>query len=72
MNLPITITITPVLTWHHMKLYIEDDGELQYVGKMWERKFYKIELIDQTKEFVSIIKRRLKLAQDRQKSYIDT
>ena len=37
-----------------------------------EREPSKVELIDQTKEIVSIIRKRLQVAQSRQKCYADT
>jgi len=36
-----------------------------------ERKLSKVELIDQTKEIISRVREKLKVAQDRQKSYAD-
>jgi len=36
-----------------------------------ERKLSKVELIDQTKEIISKVREKLKVAQDRQKSYAD-
>jgi len=36
-----------------------------------ERKLSKVELIDQTKEIISKAREKLKVAQDRQKSYAD-
>jgi len=38
---------------------------------MGEREPSKVELIDQTKEIVSIIRKRLQIAQSRKKSYAD-
>ena len=38
---------------------------------MGERKLSKVELIDQTKEIISKVREKLKVAQDRQKSYAD-
>jgi len=37
-----------------------------------ERKFSKVELINQTKEIIGKIRKKLRAAQDRQKSYADT
>ena len=39
--------------------------------EMGERKLSKVELIDQTKEIISKIREKLKVAQDMQKSYAD-
>ena len=49
-----------------------ENVEHQYVGMKWgERKINNLELIEVSSEKIHIIRERLKVAQDRQKSYAD-
>ena len=56
-----------------MKLYIRESVEPQYIwNEVGERKLGSEELIKVTTKKIQVIRERLKVAQDYQKSYVDT
>ena len=61
-SLPIIIVMTLALAWHHMALYGLCCRTLVCWDDVGEREPSKVELIDETKEIVSTIRRRLQTA----------